>query len=136
MPDGSFKVQVHGVEKATGALRDAILQGMANGMEKIGLRGVFLLQEKSPVGATGNLAHGYFAELHRDGPVLHEVISVSPPADVYALPVDTGTKPHFPPTKALLLWVKQKLHVTNEKQALSVAFMRSEERRVGKECRS
>jgi hypothetical protein len=117
----SFKVS--GVAEATGALRAAIALGQQRGLEKIGLRGVQLVAMHAPVGATGNLQGGIFAEFHNDAPLMHEVISVEPPADVYAAAVEEGTRPHMPPSSALLLWVKQKLHVSEEKQAMSIAFL-------------
>jgi hypothetical protein len=117
-----LKIQVHGLAEAAGELRVAILAGVAVGLEKVGLEAVPLVQEHTPVGATGNLFGGVFPEFHQDGPVMHEVIGVHPPADVYAGPVETGTRPHFPPPSALLLWVQKKLHIEDEKKALSVAF--------------
>lgn len=117
----SFKIT--GLAEATGELKAAMLLGAARGMEKIGLRGEQIFTQHAPVGATGNLAHGIFAEFHQQGPVMHETLQEAPPADVYAAPVETGAKPHFPPTEALLLWVKQKLGVRNEKEAKSVAFL-------------
>jgi hypothetical protein len=41
----------------------------------------------------------------------------------YAVPVELGTKPHFPPVDALVDWVKVKLGVTSEKTARGVAFL-------------
>lgn len=114
--------RISGVAEATGELRQAIEIGEERGLEKIGLRGEQLVAMHTPIGATGNLASGIFSALHKEGPVLHEVIAVGPPADVYAAAVEDGTRPHMPPPSALLLWVKQKLNVANEKQALSIAF--------------
>lgn len=118
-----FSFKITGVAEATGELKNAILLGAQRGMEKVGLRGVSLVQEHTPVGATANLIHGVFAQFHQEGPAMHEVIAVGAPADVYAAPVETGTKPHFPPPDALLLWVQKKLRVENEKQARSIAFL-------------
>jgi hypothetical protein len=49
-------------------------------------------------------------------------IFAGPPADVYAAPVETGTRPHFPPPSALVPWVKQRFSPGDEKEALSIAF--------------
>lgn len=46
---------------------------------------------------------------------------VSTPLD-YAVPVELGSKPHFPPVEALIDWVRQKLGVKSEKMARGVAF--------------
>jgi hypothetical protein len=118
----TLTIKVNGLDKNVGGIKAAMLAGIAVGLEKVGLRGVPLVQDHTPVGATGNLFGGVFAEFHQDGPVMHEVIGVHPPADVYAGPVETGTGPHFPPPSALLLWVQKKLGITNEKQALSAAY--------------
>jgi hypothetical protein len=117
-----LKIQIHGLAEASLALLEAVQNGAEVGLEKIGLRGVPLIQDHTPVGATGNLFGGVFAEFHQDGPLMQEVIGVHPPADVYAGPVETGTRPHFPPPSALLLWVQKKLQIEDEKKALSVAF--------------
>lgn len=41
----------------------------------------------------------------------------------YAVPVEEGTVPHFPPPGPLQLWVRRKLGITNEKEVRSVAFL-------------
>lgn len=41
---------------------------------------------------------------------------------IYALPVETGTQPHFPPVAAIEAWVRRKLDV-DEKQVRGVAFV-------------
>ena len=41
----------------------------------------------------------------------------------YAVPVELGTKPHFPPIEPLVDWVRQKLDIADEKQARGVAFL-------------
>ncbi len=115
-------VKIAGVEEAMGEMRVAIMQGATNGVEKLGLRAEQILAQHTPVGATGLLRAGEFAELHSPAPNLVELIGVHPPADVYADPVEAGTRPHFPPTSGLVLWVKRKLGVSDEKQALSIAF--------------
>jgi hypothetical protein len=118
----ALNIRVNGVDQAMGAMRTAILQGATLGVEKLGLRAEQIVKQHTPVGATGNLTTDVFAELHQPAPNLVEIVSVHPPADVYSGPVETGTKPHFPPSSALVLWVKQKLQVGDEKQALSIAF--------------
>lgn len=114
-------IRISGADQVTAAMRAAIMAGAASAMEKAGLRAQMLVQEREPVGATGFLKADTYAEMHTDAP-LHEVIGVSPPADVYAGPVEDGTRPHMPPTSALLLWVKKKLQVSDEKAAQSIAF--------------
>jgi hypothetical protein len=120
---GGFSIFISGLAQAPAELQAAIMAAIPVGLEKIGLRGVPLVQDHTPVGATGNLFGGVFAEFHQDGPVMEEIIGVHPPADMYAGPVELGTRPHFPPPSALLLWVQKKLGIENEKEAKSVAFL-------------
>ena len=123
-----WKIRVHGVEKLTVDMEAAARAGMRNGLEKIGLRGQAMVQHniaspfgaKPPAVAFGVLAGGIFSELSPEE--LRLVIGVSPPADVYGLPVETGTRPHLPPPSALVPWVKQKGLASDEKKALSIAF--------------
>ena len=60
----------------------------------------------SPAIASGNLA-GAVDVLYTLGEMRGEV-TVNPPADVYAAPVEYGTVPHMPPVEALIGWVAQK----------------------------
>jgi hypothetical protein len=121
MPN-NFTFKISGVAEATGEMLKAIQLGEIRGMEKIGLRGEALVKDRTPVGATANLISGVFSELSQKGPQLSELISVHGPAAKYAAPVELGANPHMPPVEALVLWVQKKLHVSNEKQALSLAW--------------
>ena len=116
-------VKVAGLEQQTPEILAALGVGEASGMEKLGLRGEQLVKEHTPVGATGFLSGGVFHELHSPAPNLAELVSVHPPADVYSMAVETGARPHFPPSSALVLWVQRKLHVSDEKKALQIAFL-------------
>jgi hypothetical protein len=117
-----LKIRIAGLTEAPAELQAAMMAGIELGLDRVGLRGEQLLAMHTPVGATGNLSQGIFSQFHKEGPLMHEVIAVGPPADVYAAYVEDGTRPHMPPPSALLLWVKQKLHIGNEKEALSIAF--------------
>jgi hypothetical protein len=75
------------------------------------------------VGATGQLAHTVFPHLEQTADALTEIISNGPPADVYAAPVNDGSRPHFPPYEALIPWVINKFGATDEKTARSIAFL-------------
>jgi hypothetical protein len=114
-----LKMTINGLDKASDELLRAVSIGEANGLETIGIEGARLVASMTPVGATGNLVAGMIFEVH--GTAVE--IFATPPADVYSEPVDLGTKPHFPPTDQLLLWVKKKFGVTDEKQARSIAFL-------------
>jgi hypothetical protein len=120
---GGFSVFISGLAQAPAEIQAAIMTAIPLGRERIGLRGGELGQNHTPVGATENLFGGVFAEFHQEGPQMHEVIAVHPPADVYAGPVELGTRPHFPPSGALLLWVQKKHPELDEKRAKSLAFL-------------
>jgi hypothetical protein len=114
---------VIGVAEATGELKAAMLLGCSRGLELVGQRGKEVFAQHAPVGATGALSQGIVAEFHQDAESMHETLTDTPPADAYAAAVETGTAPHFPPSEALLLWVKKKLGVSNDKDAKAVAFL-------------
>jgi hypothetical protein len=121
---GGFSIFIAGLAEAPAELQAAIMAAIPVGMEKIGLRGVPLVQDHTPVGATGLLFGGVFAEFHQQGPVMEEIIADHPPADTYVAPVEFGTRPHFPPFDgSLLLWVKKKHPDLDEKHAKSLAFL-------------
>lgn len=42
---------------------------------------------------------------------------------LYAIAVELGTKPHFPPIAPLVDWVKAKLDISDDKKAHQVAFL-------------
>ncbi len=118
-----MEITITGIDQAIEGAEDAILAGILSGMEKIGERGVGLVVEGTPVGATGNLAHSVFPHLEQNADLFTEIISNGPPADIYAAPVNFGTKPHFPPYEALIPWVIKKFGATDEKTARSIAFL-------------
>jgi len=118
-----FTFKITGLAEATGELKAAMLLACARGLGKIGQRGKEIFRQYAPVGATGALKQGIVAEFHQDVDAMHETLTEIPPADAYAAYVETGTRPHFPPSKALVPWVKTKLGVTNDKEAKCVAFL-------------
>lgn len=44
-------------------------------------------------------------------------------AQLYGLPVEEGTKPHFPPETALWDWVRLKLGISDKQEMISVAYL-------------
>ena len=78
------------------------------------------VQEKTPEGWAKNLRQSILAQQPEvSGDVVLGVVGTPVP---YAIPVELGTKPHFPPVTALIDWVVMKLGVP-EKEAKSVAFL-------------
>lgn len=80
------------------------------------------LSERVPVGAGG--AAGLKGSLFHQEEVNGAIASglVSTPLS-YAVPVELGTKPHFPPIEPLIDWVKARLGISTEKEARGVAFL-------------
>jgi len=122
--------RVRGKEEASQEVRSAIVSGARAGLTAVAARGQFLVQENMlrpafgrPIVASGVLVGGIAFEM-RDGPGMigSAVVFAQPPGGEYAGYVESGTGPHFPPPSALLLWVKKKFGVGDEKQALSIAF--------------
>lgn len=77
-------------------------------------------QAMTPVGATGLLRSSILAQ---DTVALSDqVIGVVGTSNPYAIPVELGTRPHFPPVEALEDWVRARLNVAPE-EVRSVAFL-------------
>lgn len=79
------------------------------------------LSERVPVGAGGaaGLKGSLFHQEEVNGAIAHGLVA-TPLA--YAVPVELGTKPHFPPIEPLIDWVKAKLGISTEKEARGAAF--------------
>jgi hypothetical protein len=73
-----------------------------------------------PVGVTALLRGGVATSIAGEGVSL--VGRVFDPV-AYALPVELGSRPHFPPIPPIALWVRRKLGISDEREARSVAFL-------------
>ena len=118
-----MEITVTGIDAVMEGAQSTVLAGILLGMEMIGERGVGLVVEGTPVGATGQLAHTVFPHLEQNADIITEIITNGPPADVYSSPVNDGSRPHFPPYEALIPWVIAKFGATDEKTARSIAFL-------------
>jgi hypothetical protein len=126
----AIKIIIKGFDTATAKVKAAVATGIQSSLAVAGARGEALVKQNilSPYGArppavaTGNLVNSVQFQVSQEAGFSRAVIFSGPPADGYVDPVETGTRPHFPPPSALLLWVKKKFSVTTEKQALSIAF--------------
>jgi hypothetical protein len=114
-----FNIQFEGREQLTPRLKEAFDKGARNGLEKSALRGLAILQPETPV-ARGFLVNA--EQVAFDWTIPRAVLFAGPPADVYALPVEDGTRPHFPPPQALIPWVMRRFSPSSEKEALSIAW--------------
>lgn len=77
------------------------------------------IKENMPVGAHGLLRGSVFHEMRGDPRGVAGIVG-SP--QQYALPVELGTKPHFPPLAPLQDWVERKLGV-DKSESKQVAFL-------------
>lgn len=78
--------------------------------------------ERAPVGAGG--AAGL------KGSIFHveeindaRVVGLVSTSVAHAVPVELGTRPHFPPLEPLIDWVKAKFGISSEKEARGAAFL-------------
>lgn len=78
------------------------------------------IKEDTPVGATGLLRQSIHSEAPRT--LANTVIGVVGTSSMHALPVELGTRPHFPPVEPLIDWVQAKLDIRDEEQAEGVAL--------------
>jgi hypothetical protein len=75
----------------------------------------------TPVGANAFLRNAWGTDVRVGGTDVDVLGRVFNPMG-YALPVERGARPHFPPVDALMAWVRRKLQVP-EKLVRSVAFL-------------
>lgn len=78
------------------------------------------IQPATPVGVTSHLRQGVQTSI--TGEAVSLVGRVFDPV-AYAMPVESGSRPHFPPVGPLQLWVRRKLGIGDEREARSVAFL-------------
>lgn len=80
------------------------------------------VQERSPVGAGG--AAGFKGGVyHAEEIGESSVIGIVSTSVSYAVAVELGTRPHFPPLEPLIDWVKAKFGISGEKEARGAAFL-------------
>lgn len=124
--------QLSGFAELPAILRGAVNEGVQAGLESLGIEGERLVRNyietpymgKPPAVAFGNLERAITSTFQELPDMAREIIGAAPTlkASTYAAPVETGARPHFPPTAALIPWVKLKFGIEDEKQAASVAF--------------
>ena len=80
------------------------------------------VKERTPVGIGGG--GGLRGNIAAQPPAVlgNEVIGVVGTAMAYAVPVELGTRPHFPPIQPLRDWVRLKLGISDEEEIEDVAW--------------
>ena len=95
-------------------------------LRRIGSVLVPALRERTPVGATGHLRnYTVFQVLGTMEDIRLEIrqSAHSESGFMYGVAVRQGTRPHFPPYRALIPWVMKKLGIPTEKEAARVAYL-------------
>src|SRR5258708_6363584 len=119
-----MKFTLKGLDTVTEPTRVAVLDvGVPNALGIAGARGEQLVKQnisspfegRPPAVASGTLVNSVTFQMTRAVNLSRVIVFAAPPADVYADPVETGSRPHFPPPNALLLWVKKKFGASTEK---------------------
>jgi hypothetical protein len=126
----SVRITIRGLDTATAQVQAAVRTGVSNGLAVAGARGEFLVKQnithpysgRPPAVSTGILANAISFKIAREVGISRVVVFAMPPADVYVDPVEYGSRPHFPPVSALLMWVERKFHPGTEKAALKIAW--------------
>ena len=106
--------------------REYVYGAMLTAFRRIGHVLVPALKEETPVGATGNLRNKtVFQIMGKTEDMRLEIRQSAFSSDgyPYGQAVRGGTRPHFPPYRALIPWVMKKLGIFPEKQAARVAFL-------------
>lgn len=80
-----------------------------------------VVKEGTPVGVGGGAGLRGSIAAHLPRRVDNGVIGLVGTSAIHALPVELGTKPHFPPIAPLELWVQKKLGIEGP-EAKGVAF--------------
>jgi len=78
------------------------------------------VKERTPTGATSALRES----IHADAPLRESerIMGIVGTSIAHAVPVELGTRPHFPPIAPLVDWVRAKLGITDDDEATGVAF--------------
>lgn len=123
-------VTIRGLAQAARDTQYAVHQGILAGLDMLGAEGVrevVAFTEKPinglpPAVASGNFVNSIDFEVTPGAMASQLLVFAGAPADVYADPLDGGSRPHMPPVDDLLPWVKQKFQVDDDKAALSIAW--------------
>jgi hypothetical protein len=80
------------------------------------------VKENAPVGAGG--AAGFKGSVYHVEEINDtSVVGLVSTSVSHAVPVELGTRPHFPPIEPLIDWVKAKFGISSEKEARGAAFL-------------
>lgn len=108
-----IRVSVANAEAISRAFLQApamVMQELADTMEGVTTYLLREAQDNTPT-AAGTLRSAWFNSVQVEGStVVGRVTNPLP----YALPVELGTKPHFPPIAPLINWVEQKLNLSGD----------------------
>ncbi len=115
----NFQIDQEGPQRLLAQAPDEIRQALAQATSAALEQLAGAVRGNTPV-ATGLLADSVFAMPLESG--VGGIVSVHPPADVYAAPVEYGPAAHFPPAEALRSWVEKRFGLTEEAAIRAAAF--------------
>ncbi|MBU1621822.1 MAG: hypothetical protein KKF27_20770 [Gammaproteobacteria bacterium] len=114
------------LEQKFGRSREFMYIAANQALRRVGSFLVPALKAKTPIGATARLRnYTVYQVLGKTDDMRVEVrqSARSETGFFYGVAVRQGTKPHFPPYRALIPWVMKKLGIATEKEAASVAYL-------------
>lgn len=117
-----YEVTIKGLEEAVKTFQNAdkiIQQEFKTAMSKSTIKVASAAKKGAPVGVSGELRASITSKVTPIGArdVEGRVGSPLP----YAVYVEMGTRPHYPPLEPLVLWVQRKLSPSNDWQAVMIA---------------
>lgn len=118
----AYSIDVQGLKEITVAMRRApqmVVEELENATTEADMLLEREVKERMPTGAHQLLRASVFHEETVSGFGVQGLVGT--PMS-YAVPVEIGTKPHFPPIEPLIDWVKAKFGLTSEKAARGAAF--------------
>jgi hypothetical protein len=111
-----YTVEIHGMKEAiaTFGRADSIIQHEFRLAMDQSVKTVSGFAKKNaPVGVSGELRSSITDTIRNIG--AHDVEGIIGSPLPYAIYVEMGTKPHYPPIAPLILWVQRKLQVQDDK---------------------
>lgn len=118
-------VGMDAMQERWGRGREFMLGAVNKAYRRIGRLLVPAVKGETPTGATRKLRNSTTFQILGKAEDMRMEIRQSAFSDdgfAYGVAVRLGTKPHFPPPRALVPWVRRKLGIGDEKEALSIAW--------------
>ncbi|MEP9372613.1 HK97 gp10 family phage protein [Mesorhizobium sp. KR1-2] len=118
-PDVSVRLEADGLRRLMTQAPDIVIEELTTGVTEASMLAEREIRERTPTSGAGTLRESIGAmpvEFAQE--VVRGGVATSLP---YAVPVETGSKPHMPPISPLVDWVERKLGL-RDKEAQGVAW--------------